>query len=220
LFRLPTASGPAWLKATPPFAADEATVIGAVAVVDRDLVPPVLAAAPHRLFLGELPGEDCWEPAPAVPEDVIARWVAVQAALGAAGPVPGLRDRRPAVQASELNALLDKLPELTDAERGAARDLAGRWAEPARCGLPETLVHGDFHPGNWRCGGSRPGVLDWADASWGDPVLDGRRAIDFLPAGRRAAAATAWVTAWEAAVPSSRPAEAAAVRHALSISDS
>jgi aminoglycoside phosphotransferase (APT) family kinase protein len=71
-----------------------------------------------------------------------------------------------------------------------------------------TVVHGDFHPGNWRGGDGAPVVLDFADAHLGNPVLDGLRAIDFLPAGRRSTAASAWITAWIAAAPRSRPAEA------------
>jgi hypothetical protein len=42
LFRLPTDQGPVWLKTTPPFAADEASVIAAFARVDPALVPPVI----------------------------------------------------------------------------------------------------------------------------------------------------------------------------------
>ena len=38
------------------------------------------------------------------------------------------------------------------------------------------MVHGDFHPGNWRCGDGPPVILDFADAHLGNPVLDGLRA--------------------------------------------
>ena len=59
LFRLPTPEGPAWLKITPRFATDEASVIAAFARVDPSLVPPVIGAAPRRVLLDHLPGEDC-----------------------------------------------------------------------------------------------------------------------------------------------------------------
>ena len=78
----------------------------------------------------------------------------------------------------------------------------------AECGLPETVVHGDLHPGNWRYGDGPPVVLDVADAHLGNPVLDGVRAIGYLPAALRRTAATAWIVAWTAAVPRSRPVEA------------
>jgi aminoglycoside phosphotransferase (APT) family kinase protein len=76
-------------------------------------------------------------------------------------------------------------------------------------------VHGDFHPGNWRSGHGAPVVLDFADAHLGNPVLDGLRAIDFLPAARRRAAADAWIAAWTAAAPRSRPAEALRIAEPL-----
>ena len=62
LFRLPTGKGPVWLKTTPGFAADEASVIAAFARVDPALVPPVIGAGPLRVLLGHLPGQDCWTP--------------------------------------------------------------------------------------------------------------------------------------------------------------
>jgi Ser/Thr protein kinase RdoA (MazF antagonist) len=77
------------------------------------------------------------------------------------------------------------------------------------------VVHGDFHPGNWRRGDGAPVVLDFADAHLGNPVFDGLRAIDYLPAGRRRTAASAWIAAWTAAAPRSRPAEALRIAEPL-----
>jgi aminoglycoside phosphotransferase (APT) family kinase protein len=104
--------------------------------------------------------------------------------------------------------------ELTAEELCAARGL-NRWEMLAECGPPDTVVHGDFHPGNWRCGDGPPVVLDFADAHLGNPVLDGLRAIDFLPADRRSAAANTWIATWTAAAPRSRPAEALRVGEPL-----
>ena len=67
----------------------------------------------------------------------------------------------------------------------------GRFRLLDECGLPDTSVHGDFHPGNWRSDGGRPAIVDWADAHLGNPVLDGLRACDFLPGRREATAARA-----------------------------
>src|ERR1700760_1547922 len=83
------------------------------------------------------------------------------------------------------------------------------------CGLPDTLVHGDFHPGNWRSGDGTPVVLDFADAHWGNPVLDVLRAADFLPADRHGPAAEAWIAAWTAAAPGTRPADALRIAEPL-----
>jgi Ser/Thr protein kinase RdoA (MazF antagonist) len=215
LFRLPTAEGPVWLKAIPPFAAAEPAAIAAFAEVDPDLVPTVLASAPGRLLLADIPGADCWDAAPQVAADAVARLAAAQARLGQ--PPSAIPDRRPPTLAAAVRELLDGPvgAELSPRELDAARALQPRWEMLADCGLPDTLVHGDFHPGNWRRGAGAPVVLDFADAHLGNPALDGLRAIDFLPADGRAAAADAWISAWTAACPRSRPAEALRVARPL-----
>jgi hypothetical protein len=58
-------------------------------------------------------------------------------------------------------------------------------------------------------------VVDFADAYWGNPVLDGLRVQDFLPESRRAPAARAWIDAWKAQVPTSDPARALTVAEPL-----
>jgi hypothetical protein len=215
LFRLPTADGPVWLKGIPPFAAAEPTAIGAFAQVDPDLVPAVLASGPGRLLLADVPGTDCWDASPAVVADALHRLVTAQARIGQ--PPGDLPDRRPAALAAAVRDLLDGPvgAELSPGELRAARGLGSRWEMLADCGLPDTVVHGDFHPGNWRSTGGPPVILDFADAHLGNPVLDGLRAIDFLPASRRQGAADAWIEAWAAAVPRSRPAEALRIAEPL-----
>ena len=231
LFRLPTGQGPVWLKATPRFATDEASVIAAFARVDPALVPPVIAAGPRRVLLEHLPGEDCWDASPRIITSAVERLVAAQAVLaGQAAPAdraapaglpaglpPGLPDRRTPVITGQIAALLDAAAggELSAAEVAAARGLLGRFPLLDECGLPDTIVHGDFHPGNWRSDGGPPAVVDWADAHLGNPVLDGLRARDFLPAGKRPAAARAWIEAWAARVPGCDPARALAIAEPL-----
>jgi hypothetical protein len=215
LFRLPTADGPVWLKAIPGFAAAEPAAIAAVAQVDPGLVPAVLASGPGRLLLADVPGADCWDASSQVAADAVRRLAAAQAGIGP--PPPSIPDRRPQALAAAVRDLLDGPvgAELGPGELRAARALEPRWEMLADCGLPDTLVHGDFHPGNWRCGAGAPVVLDFADAHAGNPVLDGLRAIDFLPAARRRAAADAWIAAWSAARPRSRPAEALRIAEPL-----
>lgn len=211
LFRLPTEDGPVWLKATPAFAADEPAVIAAFAEVDPSLTPEVLAAGEHRMLLADVPGEDCWDPPADVLVSGVRRFVAAQAALG---PVPWLPDRRAA--ADEVRALLARDLGLTSAERAGALALLPRWAELAACGLPDTIVHGDFHSGNWRCAGGPPVVLDFADAHVGNPVLDGLRLVAYLGSGeQKRVARRAWVDAWSACRPGSDPARALAIAEPL-----
>nr|BFE82776.1 hypothetical protein GCM10020093_053770 [Planobispora longispora] len=196
-------------------------------------------------LLEHVPGEDCWDASPEVIRAVIGRWVAAQAALAgrldtaraaSAGPADGARtasaghpggvpdgllDRRLPVLAGRVRELLDgeAAAELTGDELSAAWRLAG--SLPAlisaieECGLPDTVVHADFHSGNWRSDGLRSAVVDFADSHIGHPVLDGLRVRDFRPGPHRAERERAWVSAWSARVPGSDPARALALAEPL-----
>ncbi|MGW4380177.1 phosphotransferase family protein [Kitasatospora sp. NPDC004531] len=209
LSRFPTGTGALWLKSTPPFAVAEAAVIARVAKADPGLVPQVVAADGRRMLLAEVPGVDCW----GLPEDgmlsVVDRWAAAQAAVAADGPGE-LTDRSPAALAALFPALLERLrPELTDDEHRQALALAGRLpalaGELADCGLPLTLVHGDWHPGNWRWDGERAVLLDFSDAMWSHPALDGLRPAPFLSPERAATVRERWSAAWRSLAPGSDP---------------
>jgi hypothetical protein len=219
LFRLPTGKGPVWLKTTPRFAADEASVIAAFARVDPTLVPPVIGAGPRRVLLEHLPGEDCKDAPPQIITSAVRRLAAAQAVLAdlPAGLPPGLPDRTTPVIAGQIRALLDGqvASELTAGEVAAARGLLSRFPLLDECGLPDTIVHGDFHPVNWRSDGGPPAIVDWADAHFGNPVLDGLRAREFLPEGQRPRAARAWIDAWASCVPGCEPARALRIAEPL-----
>lgn len=86
--------------------------------------------------------------------------------------------------------------------------MAGRWERLADCGLPDTVAHADFHPGNWRSDGRPPVVVDFADTHWGNPVLDCLWLYGFLPEAVGPTAVRVWVDAWKAHVPESDPTRA------------
>lgn len=72
-------------------------------------------------------------------------------------------------------------------------------------GLPDTLTHGDFHPGNWRASGE---IIDWSDAVWGHPALDACRVIEYSPPELQDHIRKVWSEAWLTHRPDSRPLEA------------
>jgi hypothetical protein len=215
LYRLPTPAGEVWIKCTPPFLAAEAPAIAHVAGHDPALVPQVLAASADGacVLLAHVPGTDCWNPDAATVREVLRRYVAVQAAL-AGRELAGLPDRRMCTLASRVDRLLapDVSAALDAAERHAldrlVADLPRRARAIAAAGLPETLVHGDFHPGNWRSDGHHRVVVDWCETSHGHPARNLLRLTEWLPAPLAALARQTWVAEWQAAVPGSDPARA------------
>ncbi|WP_345606202.1 aminoglycoside phosphotransferase family protein [Pseudonocardia adelaidensis] len=216
LYRLPATAGPVWLKCTPPFLGAEALAAGYVAEHDPDLAPAVLAATADGgcTVMADVPGRDCWDADAATVAAVLPRYVAVQAAL-AGHALPGLPDRRVSTLAARADRLLapDVTADLDAAERRAlARLVAGladRGASIAGTGVPETLVHGDFHPGNWRSDGRRRVVFDWCESRRGHPACDVLRLAEWLPAPLAALAAHRWAAEWRAAVPGCDPDRAA-----------
>jgi hypothetical protein len=170
LYRLPTAAGPAWIKCTPPFLAPEALAIGYVAEHAADLVPEVLATTADGacVLMADVPGTDCCKPDAATLRGILRRYVAAQVAL-AGDELPGLPDHRVSTLADRVDRLLapDVAGVLDPAERDAlfrlVGDLPRRAAAIAAAGMPETLVHGDLHPGNWRSDGRRRAAVPGCD---------------------------------------------------------
>ena len=70
-----------------------------------------------------------------------------------------------------LGAILPRVEALTDGER--ARVLAVLETLPDG----ESLLHGDFHPGNVLHTPEGPAILDWPDACCGAPVFDVARSL-------------------------------------------
>ena len=48
-------------------------------------------------------------------------------------------------------------------------------------GIPDVLVHGDFHPGNVRLAGDRMVIFDWSDAAIAKPFIDVMTWATWLP---------------------------------------
>ena len=219
----PTDQGEVWFKATPPFLADEGSVVRRVAAVDPDLVPTVLAHDPGRraILMEHVPGQDEFGLSDgAVAEAMVRRWVGVQAALVDDidhALAVGARDLRRAPLLAEAQDLLGRNEvrvALSARELAAVESLVDelptRLDEIAACGLPDTVLHGDMHPGNWRRDGDRLTLLDWGDVGVGNPMVDQRAFVERLadPELRERISAL-WTGLWAEQVPDSDPARAA-----------
>ena len=211
IWKIPTDGGVVWLKHVPPFFAHESAMLRAIG--DDARVPHLIAGEPGRMLLADIPGHDCYEADTAQLEAMIdtlvslqLEWISREGDLLALGAPdwrrPGFLDLAadvvgrgaPADVRSALDAFVARLPSIFD-------DLDA-------CGVPDTFVHGDFHPGNVRWSRDAPVVLDWGDVGVGHPLLDLPAFIERV--GDRAERLLArWRQRWTEAVPGSDPARAA-----------
>jgi len=97
-----------------------------------------------------------------------------------------------------LEAMVDDLPRLL--------------AEIDACGLPDTLVHGDLHPGNWRCDGLNLTLLDGGDCLVGNPAFDLRAFVEsIVDPAQQGRTLSRWVQTWRRQVPGCDPVRAVAL---------
>jgi Phosphotransferase enzyme family len=236
IWRLDSPSGVAWLKQVPPFFAHEPTVLRWPSATAPRSAPAVLAAdaASGRMLLGDVPGEDRHH-APvaelgALVDDLHGLQRAATAQVDdllAAGVPDG---RWPVLGRAIRDTVARYGPDLgaeTDARlRSLVDGLDERCAAIDACGLPDTLVHGDFHPGNTRGDGTRRTLLDWGDSFVGHPAFDALRLVDQQPPADAAELLRHWSQRWRASVPGCDPAGAlelmapmAALRNAVVYAD-
>ncbi|WP_431874335.1 phosphotransferase family protein [Micromonospora marina] len=205
IWRLDTDQGPTWLKQLPPFARHEPTVLD----FPGELIngPVVLAAdGEGRMLLADVPGEDRYgagereRAAIATQHHLVQlRACGVVGELVAAG-VPDLRGARLADWIREMLARHD-----VSAAAGLLDGLDHRLQQVADCGLPDTLVHGDLHPGNVRGDDRHRTVIDWADSFVGHPAFDILRLTEDVDADAAARLVDAWARRWRTDVPGSDP---------------
>lgn len=210
LWRLDTASGPVWLKHLPPFLRAETEVLAWLGTAAPGVAPALLAAdGTGRQLLGHLPGEDRFG-APAAERlpmvDLLHGMQRKALDDVAALAARGVTDRRGELLLAQIVAAAEPwLVEIIGLDKLLAA-LPDRLAAAAACGVPETLVHGDFHPGNVRAApGAPPAVLDWGDAFLGHPAFDILRMCGGLSTQDGAALVDRWAALWRAVVPSCDP---------------
>jgi Phosphotransferase enzyme family len=213
LWRIPLVGQTAWLKVVPPFFAHEGPLIR---LLNGELVPTLLGESGGRMLLAEIPGRDLFDAAGQRLLDMVSllvdlqtRWAARIDELLAVG-VPDWRG------AALTNLIADVFERTADEvfvdDRAVLAAFVAtvpeRLSEAAACGIPDTLVHGDFAPLNLRGDDHTLTLLDWGDSTIGHPLLDqaaflGRIAREDVEAARRH-----WIAEWQHAVPGSDPARA------------
>jgi hypothetical protein len=216
IWRLPTTSGTVWLKAVPWFFAHEAVVIERLAGLR---VPSVLAHADGICLLASIDGDDLHEPGDDQALAMIDAMVDIQRGPGAdirALLDLGLPDWRiPALTEPAAHALEARAADLdVTARRVLEALIAGfevRQRQLVECGIPDSLVHGDLHPGNVRGRGVDITILDWGDSGIGHPLLDVAAFTERMPAAQRALAERHWMKRWQHEMPGSDPTRAEAL---------
>ncbi|HEY2481253.1 MAG TPA: aminoglycoside phosphotransferase family protein [Caulobacteraceae bacterium] len=211
LWRLPIASGSVWLKVVPPFFAHEGAVIAHLAA---EATPRMLAHEGARLLMAESAGEDLYDAGPDLQRPMIELLVGLQSRhIGRDEDLLalGMPDWRGDALCSLLSNLAERLADGLDGERRAGlaafvAALPRRLAALADCGPGDTLVHGDFHAGNFRGGHFHAefGALvlhDWGDCGLGHPQLDQCAFLDRIAPADRDGARQAWREAWLARAP-------------------
>jgi Phosphotransferase enzyme family len=210
LWRIRTAGGAAWLKHVPPFFAHEGALL---TELQGAAVPTLLGHDGGRTLMLEIPGEDQYDADDRLLERMISLLIALQRRwLGRVDELLalGLPDwRGPALVAAIADVVARASDELEPADwRTLDAFVAGlgeRFDRLASCGLPDTLVHGDFHAGNARGDRSELVLLDWGDSGVGHPLLDQPAFFERLGAARIPALRDGWAQAWRAAAPGSDP---------------
>ncbi len=225
LLRAPTAGRDVFLKAVfPPFHAEP----GLTRLLGErfpESVPHVLGTEPEEGWLlvedigaswvGELPEAE--RPAALAAgaraivgiQRAMAARPADLAALSAAGaphrPLGGIPAGFEAAIGPDGFAVVGRVWQ--DGEREAVvRTVADATRRLADLGLPETLVHGDFHSGNASLVDGRIVIIDWSDAAIGNPLVDLVTWISWSQDREIEveAALDGWIDAWSEVVPEPR----------------
>jgi hypothetical protein len=216
LWRVPVEGQTAWLKVVPYFFAHEGALLTLMAGAR---VPAVLGHDGGRMLLAEIAGEDLYAAELPLLQEMVNLLVELQRSWG--GRVEellalGLPDwRAPALGAAIADVVERTREEIAEEDRVTLADfvrgLPGRFDDVAGCGLEDSLVHGDFHPGNFRGDGRDLTLLDWGDSGVGHPLLDQPAFLDAIPDDAIGAVQAHWLQQWREAVPGSDTVRASAL---------
>ena len=215
VWRLGTVQGDVWLKSVPDFFGHEGQMIEMLAALDPSAVPCLIAHEPGRALMRAMPGVEQYEAPVDVLQRVINRLVPLQYGMAARVEdvlAAGAPDWREGPLTTAIADVFERhAHELAPADMACVAQLISelpqRFAEVRASGVPDTLVHGDCHPGNVRIDDETGAlvIFDWGDSGVGCPLLDypalaSQSGADAVPIVQRMLC-----TAWRAAVPGCDP---------------
>ncbi len=219
IWTLATPAGRVWLKEVPDFFRHEGALLEWLAGKQPGLAPRPLAVDGGRVLLADVPGEDRYDSPMAHRLGVLRRVHQAQVACVAAVPellALGVPDGRAQPLAARIRDTVHRY-----GDPALLTGLDEHLTELAACGIPDTLVHGDLHPGNIRGLGSAQTatgdtVLDWGDSVIAHPGYDLLRMIGGLSPAEAAVVTAEWCSWWRAQRPGCRPERAVELLQSLS----
>lgn len=210
LWRLPLRHSAAWLKVIPTFLAPEGALLERF---DGPHVPRLLGRVGTRSLIADIPGDDRYDAPLSALEEMVALLTAMQQEWQ--GRIEtlvdlGLPDYRGPALGAMIGSVFERNADALSADDRAllgslTESLPRRFARLAECGLTDTLIHGDFHPGNFRGNGKSLVLLDWADSGIGHPLLDQPAFLSRIPADAMAPVRAHWIAQWKKHAPGSDP---------------
>jgi hypothetical protein len=173
-----------FLKCAPPAFPHEATVTHALWRRTPEAVPAVIAVEPNEnwLLMHDYEGrlvdagpERAWPDALVAFGALQRSWIPWTRDIAAAGgqirPLDQLASAIP--QMLDLAGFGHRLDDITrEAWLAATPGLVEACGELIDIGVPDTLIHGDLHPGNVVVTPTGHITVDWSDAAVGNPFVD------------------------------------------------
>ncbi len=213
IWRIPVSGRNVWLKVVPPFFAHEGALIARLC---GQRVPQLIGHEGCWILLDEVPGEDRYVadlPTHLAMVDLLVEiqgaWVNRTKELSAIG-LPDYTDK----MQREIEYVFGlRADDLLSADKAVLeifiRDLPTRLRKIEECCLGNTLVHGDFHPGNLRGDGTALTLIDWGDSGIGNPLLDQSAFLERVSEGDIPEVRQHWANRWRQAIPGCDPERAA-----------
>jgi aminoglycoside phosphotransferase (APT) family kinase protein len=216
VLRVPCDPEPVWFKASCRHFHAEPALTQLVVDMLPEHAPPVIAADVDRawLLMEDMTGADeDYEDAPPSGLGLAAARIVATLQLrsldhlgeieSAGVPLRGLAETlRGFDEVLDGSIELDALtPEELAAARGCRDEVHAVVGELDAAGIPETLIHGDLHPGNVAHHQDALMFYDWSDAAVSHPFLDVVHLLRSIREDERDAAREAYAEVWRAAYP-------------------